>query len=290
MAQLMSTGWSEGEEVSGRRSRPVSMAATPSVRANGKPKSLASKVAQTMNRIEGMKRNDARLRRNDDGEHFDARYKVVLLGESGVGKTSLIRSAMGEDFNPSMISTIGIDFVNRTYQVDSYNIQLQIWDTAGQERYRSLATSSFRDAKAFIIVYDITYLASFTRIREDWLPLTDSNFNEPVPVFFVGNKSDLVRLREVPVTDVQKLAQQQYAHGVFETSARTGSKVNDLFQAVAESMLSTWGVPKLCVSPPPAPPSSRADEKRIQLHELHVDGQGKKKRRKKASAKLLCCQ
>ncbi|VDM03503.1 unnamed protein product [Schistocephalus solidus] len=79
----------------------------------------------------------------------------------------------------------------------------------------------------------------------------DENSNEPVPVFFVGNKSDLVRIRQVPVADVEKLAHQQYAHGVFETSARTGNNVNALFQAVAESMLSTWGVPK--ASPPVFP-------------------------------------
>uniref|UniRef100_A0A0X3QAJ3 Ras-related protein Rab-13 n=1 Tax=Schistocephalus solidus TaxID=70667 RepID=A0A0X3QAJ3_SCHSO len=290
MAQLMSTGWAEGDDASGRRPRPCSMGPITSATSNGKPNSLASKVAHTMNRIEGMKRRDARLRRNDDGEHFDARFKVVLLGDSGVGKTSLIRSAMGEDFNPSMISTIGIDFVNRTYQVENYNLQLQIWDTAGQERYRSLATSSFRDAKAFIIVYDITYLASFTRIREAWLPLTDSNSNEPVPVFFVGNKSDLVRIRQVPVADVEKLAHQQYAHGVFETSARTGNNVNALFQAVAESMLSTWGVPKLCDNLPPVPPIASMDEKRIQLHEVPADDHGRKKRRKKGLNKLRCCQ
>ncbi|VDM05260.1 unnamed protein product [Schistocephalus solidus] len=107
MAQLMSTGWAEGDDASGRRPRPCSMGPITSATSNGKPNSLASKVAHTINRIEGMKRRDARLRRNDDGEHFDARFKVVLLGDSGVGKTSLIRSAMGEDFNPSMISTIG---------------------------------------------------------------------------------------------------------------------------------------------------------------------------------------
>ncbi|VDK87455.1 unnamed protein product [Dibothriocephalus latus] len=139
-----------------------------------------------------------------------------------------------------------------TFGLNSYPCPLSHFrDTAGQERYRSLTTSSFRDARAFIIVYDLTHLETFTRIRETWLPLTDTrpfptkqNSKEPVPVFLVGNKSDLARLREVPMVDVQKLSRQQYAHGVFETSARTGNNVNALFQAVAESMLSTWGVPK----------------------------------------------
>ncbi|VDO00930.1 unnamed protein product [Rodentolepis nana] len=184
---------------------------------------------------------------NDDADsgRYDARYKVVLLGESGVGKTSLIQAAVGEPFNPTMISTIGIDFVVQTYNVDHYRIQLQIWDTAGQERYRSLAASTFRDAKAFIIVYDITSRDSFRRIREEWLKMTDIQGGEPVPIFFAGNKADLVRLKEVPTEDAQKLSQQQYAHGFFETSALNGQNVQNLFQSVATAMVSTWSIPQL---------------------------------------------
>ncbi|KAM7534427.1 hypothetical protein Aperf_G00000113671 [Anoplocephala perfoliata] len=182
---------------------------------------------------------------NADSDRYDARYKVVLLGESGVGKTSLIRAVVGEPFNPTMISTIGIDFVVKTFNVDHYRIQLQIWDTAGQERYRSLAASTFRDAKAFVIVYDVTSRDSFQKIREEWLQMADNQGGEPVPIFFAGNKADLIRLKEVPTEEAQRLSQLQYAHGFFETSALTGQNVQNLFQSVATAMVSTWSIPQL---------------------------------------------
>ncbi|VDM25892.1 unnamed protein product [Hydatigera taeniaeformis] len=78
-------------------------------------------------------------------------------------------------------------------------------DTAGQERYRSLAASTFREAKGFVIVYDVTNRESFTKIREEWLKMADVHGSEPVPVFFAGNKADLVRLKEVPTEDGERV-------------------------------------------------------------------------------------
>ncbi|VDD76055.1 unnamed protein product [Mesocestoides corti] len=218
--------------------------------ANTAKPSKARTLARTLGRLDPgvLKRSGngaAKANATADGGRYDARFKIVLLGDSGVGKTSLIRSAVGEPFNPTMISTIGIDFVEKIYTVDNYRIQLQIWDTAGQERYRSLATSTFRDAKGFIIVYDITNRASFSKIRDEWLRMTDTQGNEPAPIFFVGNKADLLRLKEVPTEEAERLSQQQYAHGFFETSALTGSNVQNLFQAVATAMVSTWSLPQV---------------------------------------------
>ncbi|VDK37992.1 unnamed protein product [Taenia asiatica] len=233
---------------SGNVPRPMSTS-NPNASNSGKP-SKGRNLARTLKRLDpGLLRHngnsEAKTNGDADSVRYDARYKIVLLGESGVGKTSLIRAVVGEPFNPTMISTIGIDFVVQTYNVDNYRIQLQIWDTAGQERYRSLAASTFRDAKGFVIVYDVTNRDSFTKIREEWLKMADVHGSEPVPVFFAGNKADLVRLKEVPTEDGERLTQQQYAHGFFETSALTGVNIQNLFQTVATTMVSIWSVPQV---------------------------------------------
>ncbi|TGZ68875.1 hypothetical protein CRM22_004040 [Opisthorchis felineus] len=199
-------------------------------------------------------------------ERFDARFKVLLLGNSGVGKTSILRTLMGEKFNPGTISTIGIDLAKKLFIVENHRIQLEIWDTAGQEQYHSIVAFHFRGAKAFIVMYDVTQPKTFEQIRKYWLRSVDDYMDEPIPVFFAANKADLESDRVISTQDGEKtpnvnyldysdtlytqwpsstaLASQQCAHGFFETSAKTGLNVHNLFQRVAESMVSTWGAPK----------------------------------------------
>ncbi|TPP58276.1 putative rabb and C [Fasciola gigantica] len=169
--------------------------------------------------------NGARKGGGTGESRFDARFKVLLLGNSGVGKTSILRCLMGDKFNPTTISTIGED-------------------TAGQEQYYSIVALHFREAKAFVVVYDVTDLKSFEQIRKYWLKSVDQYMDEPVPVFFAANKSDMSKLRQVSTEQGQQLTSQQCAHGYFETSAKTGSNIENLFHRVAESMVSTWGAPK----------------------------------------------
>nr|CDS21332.1 rabb and c [Echinococcus granulosus] len=230
-------------------------------------------------------RSEAKANGDVDSARYDARYKIVLLGESGVGKTSLIRAAVGEPFNPTMISTIGIDFVLQTYKVDNYLIQLQIWDTAGQERYRSLAASTFRDAKGFVIVYDVTNRESFTKIRKEWLKMADVHGDEPIPVFFAGNKADLVRLKEVPTEDAERLTQQQYAHGFFETSALTGANIQNLFQSVATTMVSIWSIPQFYYQPSP----SAQNNDPLRITDQLPGRRSKHKDKKKKPTVVQCC-
>lgn len=175
---------------------------------------------------------------------YDARFKVLMLGNSGVGKTSILRTLMGDPFNPGTISTIGIDLAKKIFFVEGNRIQLEIWDTAGQEQYYSIVALHFREAKAFIVVYDVTDLCSFEQIRKYWLRSVDEHMNEPVPVFFAANKVDLSSQRMVTVEEGEKLASQQCAHGHFETSAKSGRNINELFQRVADSMVATWGTPR----------------------------------------------
>ncbi|CAH8585399.1 unnamed protein product [Dicrocoelium dendriticum] len=175
---------------------------------------------------------------------FDARFKILMLGNSGVGKTSILRTLMGEPFNPGTISTIGIDLAKKIFIVEGNRIQLEIWDTAGQEQYYSIVALHFREAKAFIVVYDVTDLRTFEQIRKYWLRSVDEHMDEPVPVFFAANKVDLTSQRVVTAEEGEQLALQQCAHGHFETSAKSGQNINELFQRVADSMVATWGAPR----------------------------------------------
>ncbi|KAA0185995.1 Ras protein Rab-10 [Fasciolopsis buskii] len=188
--------------------------------------------------------NGARKGGGTGENRFDARFKVLLLGNSGVGKTSILRCLMGETFNPTTISTIGIDLAKKIFTVEGHRIQLEIWDTAGQEQYYSIVALHFREAKAFVVVYDVTDLKSFEQIRKYWLKSVDQYMDEPVPVFFAANKCDMSKLRQVSTEQGERLTSQQCAHGYFETSAKSGSNIENLFHRVAESMVSTWGAPK----------------------------------------------
>ncbi|KAG5446943.1 Ras- protein Rab-10 [Clonorchis sinensis] len=137
-----------------------------------------------------------------------------------------------------------IDLAKKLFIVENHRIQLEIWDTAGQEQYHSIVAFHFRGAKAFIVMYDVTQPKTFEQIRKYWLRSVDDYMDEPIPVFFAANKADLESSRVISKQDGEKLASQQCAHGFFETSAKTGLNVQNLFQRVAESMVSTWGAPK----------------------------------------------
>ncbi|KAK4468596.1 hypothetical protein MN116_007547 [Schistosoma mekongi] len=177
-------------------------------------------------------------------QRFDTHFKVLLLGNSGVGKTSILRALVGETFFQTTISTIGIDLIKRIFTVENHRVQLEVWDTAGQEQYNSIVSLHFREAKCFIIVYDVTDMESFDQIRKHWLRSVDEHMDDAVPVFFVANKIDMIKDKKVSTEQGQQLTSQQAAHGFFETSAKTGKNIQNLFQAVAECMVSTWGAPK----------------------------------------------
>lgn len=182
-----------------------------------------------------------------DGKDFDVTYKVLMLGDSGVGKTAMIRNLMGEDFNPNHFTTVGIDFVKRTFEIDGARVQLQIWDTAGQERFRSITKFQYRNAKGIVLVYDITDGESFDMLHY-WMDSIekdiDKNSEEPIPVFLVGNKCDLQMKRMVTLQQGVKLSEQSLCSGFKETSAKDNVNITDVFQLFAQSMLEVYN-PKL---------------------------------------------
>lgn len=165
-----------------------------------------------------------------------SKYKIVFLGEQGVGKTSLITRFMYDTFDDHYQATIGIDFLSKTMYLDDKTIRLQLWDTAGQERFRSLIPSYIRDSRVAIVVYDITKRKSFEFI-DKWIEdVKNERGEENVILCIVGNKNDLTDERQVSIEEGQEKAKKLGAKIFMETSTKAGYNVKNLFKKIAKSL------------------------------------------------------
>lgn len=186
-------------------------------------------------------------------------FKVVLLGESSVGKSSLVLRFCKGQFLESGTSTIGAAFQTQSVYLDQNIIRFEIWDTAGQERYRALAPMYYRGASVAIVVYDITNMDSFEKAKS-WVIELKSHIRrsqDQVLVFLVGNKNDLENQRTVSQEMASSYADENnlYFH---ETSAKTASQVNELFVEIARKVSNLPQVeirPKIVISPKVQKPS-----------------------------------
>lgn len=164
-----------------------------------------------------------------------SKYKIVFLGEQGVGKTSLITRFMYDTFDDNYAATIGIDFLSKTMYLDDKTVRLQLWDTAGQERFRSLIPSYIRDSHVAVIVYDITSKKSFD-LTNKWIEDVKAERGENVILCLVANKSDLVDSRQVSVEEGEKRAKELGCQIFIETSTKLGYNVKSLFKKIAKSL------------------------------------------------------
>ena len=171
----------------------------------------------------------------DGVERKVIRFKIVLVGESGVGKSSMaLRFATGQ-YRVYQESTIGAAYLYRTIQVDGLKMRLEIWDTAGQERYRSLTPMYYRKTQAAVVVYDISKARSFERAKK-WVDELKKDIPEAV-LAFSGNKSDLSDdSRAVEQSEAEDYARENDLL-FFETSAKTGMNIEELFRGVGEKLL-----------------------------------------------------
>eukprot|EP00794_Sanderia_malayensis_P008788 gene8788-9726_t len=159
-------------------------------------------------------------------------YKVMLIGDSGVGKTCvLVRFKDGAFLSGSFISTVGIDYKNKTFSLDGSSIKLQIWDTAGQERFRSITHAYYRDAQALLLLYDVTSRSSFDNTRA-WLSEIQEYTSGEVVILLLGNKADLSKEKAVKREEGEKLA-KDFKVPFLETSAKTGMNIELAFEAAA---------------------------------------------------------
>lgn len=168
-------------------------------------------------------------------EKFDLACKVMLLGDSGVGKTCLlVRFKDGAFLSGAFISTVGIDYRNKIVEIEETKVKLQIWDTAGQERFRSVTHAYYRDSHALLLLYDITSKSSFDNIRA-WLSEIQDYAPDNVVVMLLGNKADRSGERVIKKEEGERLAKD---HNVafMETSAKTGMNVDLAFLAIAREL------------------------------------------------------
>ncbi|KAJ8491636.1 hypothetical protein OPV22_013357 [Ensete ventricosum] len=163
-------------------------------------------------------------------ENYDYLFKVVLVGDSGVGKTNLLSRFARNEFSSESKSTVGVEFATRTIHVDNKLIKAQIWDTAGQERYRAITNAYYRGSAAALVVYDVTRHVTFEN-AERWLRELRNHTDANLVVMLVGNKADLGHIRAVSVEEAQAFVQREKVF-FMETSALDSTNVENAFTQV----------------------------------------------------------
>ena len=167
-------------------------------------------------------------------------FKILTIGESGVGKTCVLRRFVENKFLKNHLATIGIDFKTKTLNINNQEIKLKIWDTAGQERFRNITTQYYKGADGIVLVYDVTDEASYEKIR-DWMEQILSNTQqEEIGLVLLGNKCDM-EPRTVTEEMGKKMAEELKVN-YFETSALTGQGIKEAFEQLTRDIMKKRGV------------------------------------------------
>ncbi|KAI3450329.1 hypothetical protein Pfo_006994 [Paulownia fortunei] len=161
---------------------------------------------------------------------YDYLFKIVLIGDSGVGKSNILSRFTRNEFCLESKSTIGVEFATRTLQIEGKTVKAQIWDTAGQERYRAITSAYYRGAVGALLVYDITKRQTFDNVQR-WLRELRDHADSNIVIMMTGNKSDLNHLRAVAEQDGQTLAEKE-GLSFLETSALESHNIGKAFQTI----------------------------------------------------------
>ncbi|CAD8172553.1 unnamed protein product [Paramecium octaurelia] len=164
------------------------------------------------------------MRNSDD---YDYQYKIVIIGDSGVGKTNIMTQFTRGEFSEETKTTVGVEFANKQLVIDDKIIKAQLWDTAGQERYRAIISSYYKGASGALIVFDITKQSTFDNV-DRWMKEVQESTSNDISIILVGNKSDLRHLRQIS-SDVSSAYASKHKIAFLETSAKDGANVNEAF-------------------------------------------------------------
>ena len=165
----------------------------------------------------------------------DLKFKIIIIGEGGVGKTSLIRSYIDKEFNENYKASIGTNLFLKKMDVEGVKISATIWDLAGQTRFEKIRFAYYKGANGVIAVGDLTQKSTFKRIEGFWLPDFKKNESKNVPIIILANKEDLKP--EIDDDSLQEIAQRTNSISVIKTSAKTGTHVNEAFSRLFEKVI-----------------------------------------------------
>ncbi|XP_028306882.1 ras-related protein Rab-19 [Gouania willdenowi] len=174
-------------------------------------------------------------------DSFDFLFKIILVGDSDVGKTCLVQRFKSGIFIEKQQNTIGVDFTVRTLDIDGKKVKIQVWDTAGQERFRTITQSYYRSAHGAMVAYDITRPNTFESVSH-WIREVEQFGAASVVLILIGNKSDLHAERQVLFEDACTLAEKNNALAALETSAKEAQNVEAAFILMARELLARNGM------------------------------------------------
>ena len=170
--------------------------------------------------------------------NYDAKIQLLIIGDSTVGKTSILSRFANGTFNANYLATVGLDNFTKDETIDDKNVNIKIWDTAGQERFKALTKGFFRQAQGVIVVYDVTNSESFDNLRVWIQSIKDhigNDFLERIPIVIIGNKIDSDE-REIKTEDAESFCKQQN-FPYFETSAKTGENIDSTIRFVVKKVI-----------------------------------------------------
>lgn len=174
-------------------------------------------------------------------EDYDFLFKIILVGDSNVGKTCVVQSFKSGIFFEKQQNTIGVDFTVRTLDIDGKKVKLQVWDTAGQERFRTITQSYYRSAHGAMVAYDITRRSTFESVSH-WIGEVEQYGASSVVLILIGNKSDLHANRQVLFEDACTLAEKHGVLAALETSAKEAQNIEAAFGLMARELMARNGM------------------------------------------------